>query len=83
MSLFTEVIANITSSEDPIEELEDLLDLTSKTELVSSTKDIFCFQYGVVVFWGIRTEEEEERILAELAPYVKNPIQSGDIFEDG
>jgi len=36
------------------------------------TGDVFFFPYGVVVFWGLVTEEERE-ILHQITPFLKNP----------
>src|SRR5438445_6332863 len=42
------------------------------SELKPTVRDIFCFSYGVVVFWGFE-EEEELRFLKDIKPFEHLP----------
>src|SRR6266446_5391758 len=43
-------------------------------------KDIFCFSFGVVIFWGF-SEEEELAFLTELKAFEKDPLAKPEIDE--
>jgi uncharacterized Rmd1/YagE family protein len=46
-------------------------------DLGPEIKDVFCFNYGVVVLWGLN-EEEEQEFLLKLKSFEKNPQ---DVYE--
>ncbi len=43
-------------------------------------KDVFCFSFGVVVFWGFSAEEEIS-FLAEIKDFEKEPISKHEVDE--
>ena len=45
----------------------------AQEQLLMATQDIFYFDYGCVVFWGL-TEQEEKAALTELATFVDEPV---------
>jgi uncharacterized Rmd1/YagE family protein len=59
---------------------EEDLDWKTKQMVALATQDVFYFQYGCVVFWGL-TATEESTALAELAPFIKEPVNSEDLEE--
>ncbi|RKP12800.1 hypothetical protein BJ684DRAFT_22959 [Piptocephalis cylindrospora] len=44
----------------------------------SSTSELFIFDYGVIVFWGME-EKEEMRIIRELRPFTTEEIEKDDV----
>jgi len=58
--------------------LSDELDSKTKEMLVMSTQDIFYFEYGCVVFWGL-TSREEKAALTELAPFISTPVTATEL----
>jgi hypothetical protein len=46
--------------------------------LLMTTQDIFYFDYGCVVFWGLSTAEEQAA-LAELGPFTVDPVSKGEL----
>jgi uncharacterized Rmd1/YagE family protein len=53
---------------------------TDETEerLFMAAQDIFYFEYGCVVFWGL-TSREERAALTELSAYTSNPLEPEEI----
>ncbi|KAI9004304.1 hypothetical protein CLU79DRAFT_782867 [Phycomyces nitens] len=45
---------------------------------VNSLPEMFLFDYGVVVFWGM-TLQEEQRVLKELEPFEDEKLESDDV----
>ncbi len=45
----------------------------TKEKLLMATQDIFYFEYGCVVFWGL-TSHEEKAALEELSPFIVEPV---------
>lgn len=66
-------------------EKDDESDAQSQQELAKqmdamlmATQDIFYFDYGCVVFWGL-SEQEERAALDELSPFVEEPNTSEEL----
>ena len=51
-----------------------------KARLMLLTKDVFYFDHGVVVFWGLSAEEEQD-ILSMLHDFAVNPVSKDDYDE--
>lgn len=68
------------SEEDTTEYQEDELDSKTKEIVALSTQDIYYFQYGCIVFWGL-TAAEEKAALTELSPFIKEPVTSQELEE--
>lgn len=50
----------------------------AKEQLLMATQDVFYFDYGCVVFWGL-TEQEEKAALTELAPFIDEPVTKEEL----
>ena len=50
----------------------------AEEKLLLATQDIFYFDYGCAVFWGL-TEQEEKAAITELVPFVEDPVSEGEL----
>lgn len=57
-------------------------DVVSKTQerVMMATQDVFYFDYGCVVFWGL-SESEEKAALTELANFTEGPVNTSELEE--
>lgn len=74
-SVSTSVLTSATSTSALTSEE---MDWKTKEMLIMSTQDIFYFEYGCVVFWGL-TSSEEKAALTELAPFVTNAVTGTEL----
>ncbi|RYH22202.1 hypothetical protein EON65_19600 [archaeon] len=68
-----EVVEEDMHSLKPISEDWGQLPWKTKEMLIMSTQDIFYFEYGCVVFWGL-TSLEEKAALNELEAFTQQPV---------
>ena len=67
--------AEVSASE---EEAMDEVDLQMRQKLLMATQDVFYFDYGCVVFWGL-TPREERAALIELKDFTTTPVSATEL----
>ena len=53
-------------------------DLKTREMLLMATQDVFYFDYGCVVFWGL-TDMEEKAALTELSAFTEDPVTEAEL----
>lgn len=66
-----------TAAEEPDESSTDGNAQTRKM-LAMATQDIFYFEYGCVVFWGL-SPREEKAAMTELTAFTIDPVSSVEL----
>lgn len=57
--------------------LKDVVHIEVGSEDTKDVRDLFCFSYGVAVFWGFE-EKEEAQFLREIKPFEVQPVEQSE-----
>lgn len=71
-------LAGLTSLSEEGGDVLDEADLQMREKLLMATQDVFYFDYGCVVFWGL-TPREERAALIELKDFTTTPVSPTEL----